>query len=61
MPNNEGIQVVNGVPVDTKKAEKILAWLIRKEAENVRTKARSDVKMIADIQDRIKEEEKQCY
>ena len=61
MPNNEGIQVVNGVPVDTKKAEKILAWLIRKEAENVRIKARSDVKMIADIQDRIKEEEKQCY
>ncbi|MEA5084762.1 MAG: hypothetical protein VB018_11540 [Lachnospiraceae bacterium] len=61
MPNNEGVQVVNGVPVDTKKAEKILAWLIRKEAENVRTKARSDVKMIADIQDRIKEEEKQCY
>lgn len=61
MPNNEGVQVVNGVSVDTKKAEKILAWLIRKEAENVRTKARSDVKMIADIQDRIKEEEKQCY
>jgi hypothetical protein len=61
MPNNEGVQVVNGVPVDTKKAEKILAWLIRKEAENVRTKARSDVKMIAEIQDRIKEEEKQCY
>lgn len=61
MPNNEGVQMVNGVSVDTKKAEKILAWLIRKEAENVRTKARSDVKMIADIQDRIKEEEKQCY
>lgn len=53
--------MVNGIPVDTKKAEKILAWLIRKEAENVRTKARADIKMIADIQDRIKEEEKQCY
>lgn len=61
MPNNRGIQMVNGIPVDTKKAEKILAWLIRKEAENVRTKARADIKMIADIQDRIKEEEKQCY
>ena len=60
MPNNEGVEIINGVPVDTKKAEKILAWLIRKEAENVRTKAHSDVKMIADIQKRI-EEEKQCY
>jgi len=61
MSNNEGVQMVNGVPVDTKKAERILAWLIRKEAENVRTKARSDVQMIADIQKRIEEEEKQCY
>lgn len=61
MPNNEGVEMVNGVPVDTKKAEKILAWLIRKEAENVRTKAHSDVRMITDIQKRIEEEEKQCY
>ena len=61
MPNNEGVEIVNGVSVDTKKAEKILAWLIRKEAENVRTKAYSDVRMITDIQKRIEEEEKQCY
>jgi len=59
MSNNDGIQNVNGVPVDTRKAERILAWLIRKEAENVRTKARTDIRMIAEIQDRIKEEEKQ--
>lgn len=60
MPNNEGVEIINGVPVNIKKAEKILAWLIRKEAENVRTKAHSDVRMIADIQKRI-EEERQCY
>lgn len=51
---------VGGVTVDTKKADKILGWLIRREAENVRTKARTDVQMISDIQKRIKEEA-QCY
>lgn len=51
---------VGGVIVDTKKADKILGWLIRREAENVRTKARTDVQMISDIQKRIKEEA-QCY
>ncbi|CAM4158519.1 hypothetical protein [Saccharibacillus endophyticus] len=60
MLNDKEVQIVNGISVDIKKAEKILAWLIRKEAENVRTKALSDVRMIAEIQDRIKEE-KQCY
>jgi len=52
---------VNGVTIDTKKAERILAWLIRKEAENVRTKAHTDVQMQADIAKRIEEEEQRCY
>lgn len=60
MPNNNGEITVGGVTVDTKKAEYILAWLIRREAENVRTKARTDVQMISDIQRRIKEEA-ECY
>jgi hypothetical protein len=60
MPNNVGEITVGGVTVDTRKAENILAWLIRREAENVRTKARTDVQMISDIQKRIKEEA-ECY
>lgn len=60
MPNETGEITVNGVMVDTKKADRILGWLIRREAENVRTKARTDVQMIADIQKKIKEEA-ECY
>jgi hypothetical protein len=60
MLNNTGEVTVNGVIVDTKKADKILGWLIRREAENVRTKSRTDVQMISDIQKRIKEEA-ECY
>jgi len=60
MPSNIGDITVNGVTVNTKKADNILAWLIRREAENVRTKARTDVQMISDIQKRIKEEA-ECY
>lgn len=60
MPNETGEITVNDVTVDTKKTDKILVWLIRREAENVRTKARSDVQMISDIQKRIREEA-ECY
>lgn len=60
MSNSTNEITVNGVTVDTKKADKILEWLIRREAENVRTKARSDAQMILDIQKRIKEEA-ECY
>jgi hypothetical protein len=50
---------VNNVTVDTTRAQKILAWLIRRETENVRTNERRESKMIEDIQKRI-EEEAQC-
>lgn len=60
MSNNIDETAVGGVTVDAKKADKILGWLIRREAENVRTKARTDVQMISDIQKRIKEET-ECY
>ena len=60
MPNETGEITVNDITVDTKKTDKILVWLIRREAENVRTKARSDVQMISDIQKRIREEA-ECY
>jgi hypothetical protein len=60
MSNETSEIIVNDITVDTKKADRILEWLIRREAENVRTKARTDVQMIADIQKRIKEEA-ECY
>jgi hypothetical protein len=60
MANNTGEITVDGITVDPKKAENILRWLIRREAENVRTKAHTDVQMISDIQKHIKEEA-ECY
>ena len=56
METNSREVTVNGVTVDKKKADNVLRWLIRQEAENVRTKARSDVQMISDIQKNIQEE-----
>lgn len=60
MPNNIGEIAVSGITVDEKKANNILTWLILRETENVRTKARTDVQMISEIQKRIKEEA-ECY
>jgi len=60
MQNNNGETTANCVTVDTKKADNILRWLIRCEAENVRTKARNDSQMISEIQKRI-QEEAICY
>ncbi|MCL2063953.1 MAG: hypothetical protein FWG98_06235 [Candidatus Cloacimonetes bacterium] len=52
--------ITNGIKINTVKIDNIIKWLIQQEAENVRTKARNDVQMIADIQKRIEEEIK-CY
>jgi hypothetical protein len=60
MENNSKEVTVNNVTVYTARAQKVLAWLIQREAENVRTRERSESKMISDIQKRI-EEEAQCY
>jgi hypothetical protein len=60
MSNNTNDVSVGDVIVDKSRAEKVLRWLIRQEAENVRTKARSEVQMISDIQKHIEEEAK-CY
>lgn len=51
---------VGSITIEKEKADKILAWLIRKETENVRTKENTDVRMISLIQERIKEEA-ECY
>ncbi|NLB68723.1 MAG: hypothetical protein GX804_03425 [Lentisphaerae bacterium] len=60
MPNETEKITVNSVTIDTEKANRILQWLILREAENVRTKARNEGQMIADIQKKIKEEA-ECY
>ena len=60
MSSNPNEVSVGDIIVDKSRAEKVLRWLIRQEAENVRTKARSDVQMISDIQKHIEEEAK-CY
>jgi len=56
MQNNSNVVEINGVSVETARADKVLRWLIRAEAENVRTKATGDVQMIKEIQKHIKEE-----
>jgi hypothetical protein len=60
MENSSNEVTVNNVTVDTNRAQKVLAWLIQREAENVRTGERGESKMISDIQKRI-EEEARCY
>ena len=50
----------NGVKINIERADNILRWLIRLEAENLRTKDLNDARMISRIQKRI-EEEMQCY
>jgi len=56
MDTNTGEVIVNGIAIHKKRADNVLRWLIRQEAENVRTKSRSDVQMISDIQKKIQEE-----
>jgi len=56
MDTNTGEVILNGITIYKKKADNVLRWLIRQEAENVRTKSRSDVQMISDIQKKIQEE-----
>lgn len=60
MSNNTGETTTKDIMVDPQKANEIMGWLIRREAENVRTKARSDNQMIADIEKKIEEVVK-CY
>lgn len=60
MINDTVEKVVSAITIDKTKADNILSWLIRREAENVRTKSSNDIQMISDIRKRIEEEIK-CY
>lgn len=51
---------VNGVEIDTKKAQRLLQHIIVKEKTNIKTKQFNDTEMARKIKKMI-EEEVQCY
>ncbi len=51
---------VNGVEIDTKKAERMLTHIIVREKTNIKTKQYNDTEMAKKIKKMI-EEEVQCY
>lgn len=58
--SNENIKIINGVEVDTQRAQKILTKLIIREKTNIKTKQYNDSQMINQIKKLI-EEEVECY
>jgi len=58
--SNSNARIVNGVEIDEAKAKELLQWLILKEANNAKTKEKSDTQMIAAIQKEIEKVVK-CY
>ena len=58
--SNEIVEIVNGVEVDTQRAQKILTKLIIKENVNIKTKQYNDSQMVNQIKKMI-EEEVECY
>ncbi|WP_312668509.1 hypothetical protein [Tissierella praeacuta] len=58
--SNENIEIINGVEVDTQRAQKILTKLIIREKTNIKTKQYNDSQMVNQIKKLI-EEEVQCY
>lgn len=59
MEDNEGV-VINGIEVETKKADLMLKKIILKEKINLKTKQYNDGEMVRQIK-RMIEEEVQCY
>ena len=58
--SNENIETINGVEVDTQRAQRILTKLIIREKTNIKTKQYNDSQMVNQIKKLI-EEEVQCY
>jgi len=57
---NNNIEIVNGVEVDTEKAQRMLKKIIFKEKNNLSTGKLSNNEMIKEIKNMIEEEVK-CY
>lgn len=59
MVNNK-IEIINGIEVDTERAQKLVKKLIIKEKKNLSTKEKSNPEMIKEIKKMI-EEAVECY
>ena len=59
MVNNK-IEFINGIEVDTERAQKLVKKLIVKEKKNLSTKEKSNPEMIKEIKKMI-EEAVECY
>ena len=51
---------INGIEIDTKKAQRVLKRIIVSEKSNIKTKQYNDTEMVRKIKKMI-EEEVQCY
>jgi len=51
-------KTINGVEIDMGKVNRLLKWLIEREAENLRSRERNDAEMTKLISKRIEEEER---
>ncbi len=60
MEKDDIIEMVNGIEVDTEKAQKLIKKIIVKEKRNLSTKELSDPEMVKRIKKMI-EEEVECY
>lgn len=57
---NEEKVIINGIEIDTKKANRMLQRIIIREKTNIKTKQFNDLEMVKKIKKMI-EEEVQCY
>ncbi|MBP7508524.1 MAG: hypothetical protein KA807_11920 [Prolixibacteraceae bacterium] len=58
--DNSNPTIINGIEIDTEKAQKMLTKLIMIEKKNIKTKQYNDGEMVKIIKKMI-EEEVQCY
>lgn len=58
--SEDKIKIINGIEVDTEKAEKLIKRVIVKEKRNLSTKEMSSAEMVKKIKKMI-EEEVECY
>ena len=58
--SNQNLVIVNGVEIDTSKAQFMLKKLIMREKINIKTKQHTDIQMVNQIKKMIEEEVK-CY
>ena len=58
--SNENVEIIDGIEVDTTKAQRMIKKLIIKEKRNISTKEKSNPEMIKAIKQMI-EEDVECY